>query len=544
MPIYFTGEQYKKRYPDLMAAGVDPFQHYVQYGKNEGRDISFPEGWTAGGYLNHPGNWDVTLYWLGTPEDHWLLHGVHEGRSFIPNWEPTPEPIPITDDAFVTGGPTNLLFVLRSSAKFSGAFDSLVWNGKEFLNNEDFGRELQSACAFDDLGEAFNPTEAGSGPDFYTGVSSSRLLERSVDGNKLHSKTQMAFWNPVNSVALSNHTLTKDVVIGDPSSAFVIKYTVKFHVPEDHWYGQFEALTAYMPSEFSAFHLWDKAIKNIVPTVSNKESWGTPGIVATADGNYAMGCYSPDEIAIWTAYNDAIMQNAGCIKWNMVFREKPCPVGDYTFTMYVIVGSLENVRVSMHQLHDSLTPPVDPKGWRELVECRNPVSPYFSVEWPLMGTYGYQGGEMSSEIYKAPHDLYQPYQSESVIMIQDGIVLLENYGPERRGAIWYGGSIRWQAPGSLCLECHKHGDRWYVTWGDWNNPSAPGGWVWSTDKVNWHDGGRMQNSDMCFGMCTQGDDLCSFGSAWLDWGFDQSYPVLYRDGNPVDALPLREGDGA
>ena len=183
-------------------------------------------------------------------------------------------------------------------------------------------------------------------------------------------------------------------------------------------------------------------------------------------------------------------------------------------------------------------------GWRELTECRNPVSPYFSLEWPLMGEYGYQGGEMSSNIHEYPHTLKHSFQSESVIMIKDGIVLLENYGPNRKGAIWYGGAIRWQAPGSLCLECHKHGDRWYVTWGDWNNPSAPGGWVWSTDRVNWHDGGRMQNSDMCFGMCIQGGALCSFGSAYLDWGFDQSYPVLYQGSLRIDSLPGRKGDGA
>ena len=191
-------------------------------------------------------------------------------------------------------------------------------------------------------------------------------------------------------------------------------------------------------------------------------------------------------------------------------------------------------------------PPVPPStgaGWRELVECRNPISPYFSVEWPLMGTYGYQGGDMSSEIYEYPHTLKHSFQSESVIMIQDGIVLLENYGPERKGAIWYAGAIRWLAPGSLCLECHKHGDRWYVTWGDWWQPNQPGGWAWSLDKINWHDGGRMTGSDMCFGMCSH-VDLYSAGSAYLDWGFDQSYPVLYRNSQRVDALPNRKGDGA
>ncbi|MEA1834548.1 hypothetical protein U8607_20855 [Methylobacterium durans] len=49
--------------------------------------------------------------------------------------------------------------VLSASTRTAGAIDSLAWNGREFLNRFDHGRELQSAASFDGYGECFNPTE-------------------------------------------------------------------------------------------------------------------------------------------------------------------------------------------------------------------------------------------------------------------------------------------------------------------------------------------------------------------------------------------------
>lgn len=77
------------------------------------------------------------------------------------------------------------------------------------------------------------------------------------------------------------------------------------------------------------------------------------------------------------------------------------------------------------------------KSWQRLPECDNPISPYFSVDWPLMGTYGYQGGDRSSEVYRYPHDKVMTFQAESVISMLDGICLLELGGPQAKGQIYY-----------------------------------------------------------------------------------------------------------
>lgn len=90
--IYFTGEQYKLRYRDLMDAGVDPFQHYTQYGVKEGREVSFPEGWTPEGYLEVNPDIKNDPFWGGKPELHWLVDGAQNHRPYMVG--PTPQPRP------------------------------------------------------------------------------------------------------------------------------------------------------------------------------------------------------------------------------------------------------------------------------------------------------------------------------------------------------------------------------------------------------------------------------------------------------------------
>ena len=88
--------------------------------------------------------------------------------------------------------------VITTTSRLAGAIHSLTWNGKEFIDSADHGRQLQSAANFD-LGkpffpEVFNPTEAGSRADGAGERSSSRLLKLSARGRVLETTTQMAFW--------------------------------------------------------------------------------------------------------------------------------------------------------------------------------------------------------------------------------------------------------------------------------------------------------------------------------------------------------------
>lgn len=104
---------------------------------------------------------------------------------------------------------------ISTSSRLAGAIGSLTWNGKEFINQDDHGRELQSASAFDGLGECFNPTEAGSLADNAT--STSILIGLEAVGNNLQTTSQMAFWTPVNysyRVAVAETQISPSLKIG------------------------------------------------------------------------------------------------------------------------------------------------------------------------------------------------------------------------------------------------------------------------------------------------------------------------------------------
>src|ERR1700761_7197172 len=90
---------------------------------------------------------------------------------------------PLSTQWSISNGVLGHRLTLTSSAKYAGAIYSLKWNGVEFLNSGDHGRELQSAATFDGLGECYNPTEAGSSLDATRDTSTSKLLSFSTNGN-------------------------------------------------------------------------------------------------------------------------------------------------------------------------------------------------------------------------------------------------------------------------------------------------------------------------------------------------------------------------
>src|SRR5579859_165184 len=135
---------------------------------------------------------------------------------------------PVSGDAVIRAPAGESEIVIKTSARTAGAIASLQWNGKEFLNATDHGRELQT-CWNGNAGiepiadETFNPTEAGSLDDGSGATSSSQLREIKAHGNELETFSQPAFWlSPTetaggkparNKTVLSDDRLRKRVVI-------------------------------------------------------------------------------------------------------------------------------------------------------------------------------------------------------------------------------------------------------------------------------------------------------------------------------------------
>ena len=262
--------------------------------------------------------------------------------------------------------------VITTTHRLAGAIHSLTWNGREFINSVDHGRQLQSASNLDSgtpiTAETFNPTEAGSRDDGAGDKSSSRLLHWRIEPNALQTTTQMAFWLAPgeksganvakNATVLSDHLLTKRVHIGYRDLPQVISYDVDFSLPisERHSHAVFEALTGYMPAEFAEFHQFDPQTGALAPLSDGPGENPYPVVFSVAGGTHAMGIYAPQQPRpnmTGPTYGRFRFGPEKVVKWNCVFRvtdKNVVSVGEYPFRMFVIVGDLETVRSSMRAL--------------------------------------------------------------------------------------------------------------------------------------------------------------------------------------------------
>ena len=261
--------------------------------------------------------------------------------------------------------------VITTTNRLAGAIHSLTWKGVEFIDSTDHGRQLQSASNFDAgsqfTGETFNPTEAGSRHDGAGPVSTSRLLHLITTPNSLQSTTQMAFWLPgetsqghpaKNKTPLSNHLLTKRVQIGIEGFPNVIQYDVTFSTPigEFHRYAQFEALTGYQPARFSQFWTCDPRTGQLAELSDGPGEQALPIVFSTHDENFAMGIYSPDQPSSGfehAGYGRFRFPAQRVVKWNCVFRTRNAegvPAGDYSYRMYVIVGTRQTVAETLRDV--------------------------------------------------------------------------------------------------------------------------------------------------------------------------------------------------
>lgn len=268
--------------------------------------------------------------------------------------------------------------VITTTARLAGAIHSLTWNGQEFIDSADHGRQLQSASSFSSGGshwaEAFNPTEAGSRDDGAGTKSTSRLLHSLATADSLQTTTQMAFWlapgqksegHPAfNTTKLSNHLLTKRVQIGLPELPHVLRYNVTFTVPidEHHTFAQFEALTGYMPEAFRSFWTFRPTTGELHPIDDGPGEQPFPLVFSTDSGSHAMGIYSPQQPSLGfenAGYGRWKFAGQRVVKWNCVFRVREpagIPPGEFSFRQFVVVGNRETVRTSLIELHHRFPP--------------------------------------------------------------------------------------------------------------------------------------------------------------------------------------------
>jgi len=258
----------------------------------------------------------------------------------------------------ISGNMHGSRLTIRTSQRNAGAIDSLTWRGKEFINTWDHGRELQSASSYDGYGECLNPTEAGSAPDGRGPTSSSRLVSSSAHHRTLRTTIEMAYWlapgadyrrpcgshqdfrRAKNETVRSSDRLIKQVRIEND----VIDYDVTFVTAENHQSATFEALTGYMPPEFSEFLAFDPVNGRLVPLSDGPGEQPRPVVLSTPDHAYAMGIWAGGKAGFGR------FRFPDTVKWNAVYRVSPAPKGRYSYHCFVAVGNLEEVRRTLQRL--------------------------------------------------------------------------------------------------------------------------------------------------------------------------------------------------
>lgn len=294
----------------------------------------------------------------------------------------TPAAPGVAGDAVIRGAAGGSEIVITTTSRLAGAIHSLTWGGREFIDSLDHGRQLQSASNLDVdgklLNECFNPTEAGCERDMAGPTSSSRLLYLSARDRELVTVTQMAFWlrpgqasggNPaLNTTVLSNHLLEKHVRIGVGEFEHAVRHAITFTLPADerHERATFEILTGYMPPEFSTF-------LGLRPDGTLEELGPGPGeqllpvILATADGQHAMGCWSPATSRTTgrpPTYGRFSFPDQKVVKWNCVVREADkagLAAGAHPYLVYSAVGTREQVRKTLVALREGNGPEAKPQ---------------------------------------------------------------------------------------------------------------------------------------------------------------------------------------
>lgn len=295
--------------------------------------------------------------------------------------EPARNPA-VSGDAVIRRAAGDSEIVITTTSRLAGAIHSVAWDEKEFIDSLDHGRQLQSASNLDVDGvmhdECFNPTEAGSERDMDGPSSTSRLLYMSSGDREIVSVSQMAFWlrpgqssggHPaLNTTALSNHLLQKEVRIGVEGLDHAIRHVITFTLPADerHTRATFEILTGYMPSDFGTFLrlLPSGEFETIGPGPGEQPH---PVVLTTADGRRAMGCWSPATSRSTgkpATYGRFAFPGQRVVKWNCVVREAESgglASGSHRYLVYSAVGSREQVRQTLMALRQRVeaTAPAD-----------------------------------------------------------------------------------------------------------------------------------------------------------------------------------------
>lgn len=278
------------------------------------------------------------------------------------------------------------------SKQFAGAIDSIMWNGFEFINSYDHGRQAQYAWQYGSTptgtathpifdapyAEKFNPTEAGCEADA-VGLPTSSLLtgDSFIASNVISTTTNCAYWKQPHesegkySNIISNDSIRKVVVVSPDGITNLIRLSA-FVTPESgnnskKIPARYEAPSLYINPDLHTFYQANSSLTGLTqiqnaksPTFSNSVMWDgnpdggwygaqggeLPNVVVAAGGGYAIGCVVLPSPAFSRISYQAYFQNHQCATTSPINRTRSMGAAVYVqdgskyieFTTYIAVG--------------------------------------------------------------------------------------------------------------------------------------------------------------------------------------------------------------
>ncbi|MBI5594039.1 MAG: hypothetical protein HY881_26625 [Deltaproteobacteria bacterium] len=251
---------------------------------------------------------------------------------------------------------------INADLSWGGVIYELWWNGKQFVNHNDCGREIQTALFKPGLADTqFGPTEAGD--RMFQG---SPVAEMQVSPKSLYTRSLPLQWDPRSYGGGSNNP----VLYGgefDRNARFmlhpaykIIRYTIGFKPAESTNYLR-EWVTAYLNLDVSDRFYMNTAQGGMEeipkPPDSNYVTRSIDEgaiITASSDLSYAIGFFTPSPAYIsWYNFDGQESASDKTRKIDLWDTDAYMEAGVWQKrTVYLIIGSLKEVQDAITFLRD------------------------------------------------------------------------------------------------------------------------------------------------------------------------------------------------
>lgn len=275
----------------------------------------------------------------------------------------------------------NEVVAVSISDRDAGAICSVVHQGMELVNDHDHGRQIQVAWSASDLGEAYNPTEAGSSHDGVGQITSSRLLRVEATTDSLTTVSRPAYWrrpgpHSANIADVSADVLSKTITLGSRADPHVLVFDTRItlaalpngppvtslRVEAPTWYGHpglcVHALMDVHTGEYTLVPSRGRLQKD---QLNERIRLACPSfvvpILSTPDGSHALGMIAGDAAKFWAYFTHEVPsddESNACVKMTAFYRHDAEDGDTFEYRTFLVVGTLREVRASLMKLGNEL----------------------------------------------------------------------------------------------------------------------------------------------------------------------------------------------